>query len=288
MITNSGCKIEKLPSLKEVLVKHSIFTKKSLGQHFLLDAVLLDRIAKAAGDLTHVTVIEVGPGIGGLTRALLQNGAKQVIAIEKDERCIHALKEIEEAAEGRLQVIVGDALAQPISSLLEGNEKAKIVANLPYNVATVLLLQWLDEIKHIESFTLMFQKEVAERIVAEPDSKAYGRLSVISQWLCEVYSLFDITPGAFVPPPKVMSSLIALKPRKEPLAKANKAMLERLTQAVFGQRRKMLRGSLKQLVNDPETVLANVSIDPTLRPERLTVPQFCALACVVEEIISKK
>jgi 16S rRNA (adenine1518-N6/adenine1519-N6)-dimethyltransferase len=224
-------------------------------------------------------VVEIGPGPGGLTRALLETAAARVVAIERDPRCIAALAELAALHPGRLTVVEGDALAIDATDAgsADGRPRA-IVANLPYNIATPLLLGWLRRIDRFASLTLMFQKEVAERLAALPGSRAYGRLSVIAQWLCEVRSLFDIPPQAFVPPPKVTSTVLRLIPRAAPLAPAEFPVMERVTQAAFGQRRKMLKGALRSLTADPVGLLAAAGIDPTARAETLTVEQFCALA----------
>jgi 16S rRNA (adenine1518-N6/adenine1519-N6)-dimethyltransferase len=264
-----------LPPLREVIARHGLSAKRGLGQHFLLDLNLTRRIARAAGDLAHGTVIEIGPGPGGLTRALLETGARHVVAVERDERCRPALEEIAEAFPGRLTIAMGDALAIGIGAL--GPPPRRIVANLPYNISTALLLRWLAEISAIASFTLMFQKEVAERLLATPRNKDYGRLSVLVQWLCEPRRLFDIPPRAFTPPPKVTSTVLQLTPRPKPLHPASKAALERVTAAAFGQRRKMLRQSLRALTPAAADLLAAAEIPGTARAEELTVEQFCAL-----------
>jgi len=268
-----------LPPLRETIARHGIAARRSLGQNFLLDLNLTRRIARAAGDLAGKTVVEVGPGPGGLTRALLESAAERVVAIERDPRCIAALAELSAAYAGRLTVVEGDALAIDAANAggADGRPRA-IVANLPYNIATPLLLGWLRQIDAFASLTLMFQKEVAERLAATPRRHAYGRLTVITQWLCDVRLLFDIAPQAFVPPPKVTSTVVRLVPRDTPLAAAEFAVLERVTQAAFGQRRKMLKGALRRLVADPAALLATSGIDPTARAEELSVEQFCALA----------
>jgi 16S rRNA (adenine1518-N6/adenine1519-N6)-dimethyltransferase len=269
-----------LPPLREVIARHGIAARKSLGQNFILDLNLTRRIARAAGPLDHATVIEIGAGPGGLTRALLAEGARRVIAVERDPRCLAALGELAAAYPGRLELVAGDALALDPVMLCE--KPRKIVANLPYNIATALLLRWLDRIRDYESLTLMFQREVALRLVAAPRSPAYGRLSVLVQWLTEPKILFDLPPRAFVPPPKVTSSVMGLTPRAAPLAPASKPVLERVTAAAFGQRRKMLRSSLKALGVPVEPLLARTGIAPTARAEELSVAEFCALARVVE------
>ena len=271
--------IEDLPPLREVIREHGLSARKSLGQNFLLDLNLTGRIARAAGPLEGVTAIEIGPGPGGLTRALLANGAKRVVAVERDERCVAALRQVAEAAPGRLTIVAGDALATDLRPFLDGGP-ARIVANLPYNVATALLINWITAEPwppFFDRLVLMFQREVAERLVAAPGSKTYGRLSVLSQWRTEPRILFDVHPSAFVPPPKVTSSVVQLVPRAAPLA-CNRRTLERVTEAAFGQRRKMLRQSLKSLGTDPLRLLAATGIEETRRAEEIPVAGFVALA----------
>lgn len=270
--------IDDLPPLREVIAEHGLDARKSLGQNFLLDLNLTSRIARSSGDLSNCTVVEVGPGPGGLTRALLAAGAKKVIAIEKDTRCLPALSQISEHYNGKLEVIEGDALKYNPADLADG--PIKIIANLPYNVGTQLLLGWLttDEWPPFwDSLTLMFQKEVGQRIVAETGSKAYGRLGVLANWRCHTDILFDLNPKAFTPPPKVVSAVVQLHPRKEPLACPLKA-LERVTAHAFGQRRKMLRASLKSLKPDAESRIEAAGLKPTARAEEIDVAGFVALA----------
>jgi 16S rRNA (adenine1518-N6/adenine1519-N6)-dimethyltransferase len=269
-----------LPPLRDIIARYGIAARRSLGQNFILDLNLTRRIARAAEPLDQVTVIEVGPGPGGLTRALLAEGARRVIAIERDPRCLAALGELASHYPGRLELVAGDALALDPAALCE--PPRKIVANLPYNIATALLLRWLDRIGEYQGMTLMFQREVAERLVAAPRSPAYGRLSVLVQWLTEPKILFDLPPRAFVPSPRVTSSVVALTPRALPLAPAAKPVLERVTASAFGQRRKMLRSSLKSLGLPVEPLLAATGIAPTARAEELSVAQFCALARALE------
>ena len=264
------------PPLREVIARHGLSARRSLGQHFLLDLNLTRRIARAAGPLQGAQVIEVGPGPGGLTRALLAEGAAHVHAIERDARCIAALRELEAAAPGRLTIIEGDAREIDAAALVPAPRR--IVANLPYNLATVLLRRWLSQADAFESLTLMFQKEVADRLAASPGGKTYGRLSILAQWLCEVRVLFEIPAAAFTPQPKVTSALVGLRPRAAPLAAAEIGVLERVTGAAFGQRRKMLRSSLRALGGDVGALLAATGIDPTARAETLTVVELCALA----------
>lgn len=265
-----------LPPLREVIRRHALGARKSLGQNFLLDLNLTGRIARAAAPLEHADVIEIGPGPGGLTRALLFAGARHVFAIERDRRCVAALAELADAFPGRLTIVEGDALTIDPAGL--ASPPRKIVANLPYNVATPLLLSWLRNIAAYESLTLMFQKEVADRLGGVRRSKAYGRLSVMVQWLCEVRALFDIPPAAFVPPPKVTSTVVRLVPRAAPRAPCRREDLERVLAAGFGQRRKMLRQSLKSLGVDAEALLAAGGVPSTARAEELSVEEFCALA----------
>src|SRR5262249_45699626 len=271
--------IDDLPPLREVIRRHDLMARKSLGQNFLLDLNLTARIARAAGPLEDVCVVEVGPGPGGLTRALLAEGARHVVAIERDPRCLAALAEIAAHYPQRLTVVEGDALEVDVRPPLTG-APARIVANLPYNVATPLLVNWLSVEPWppwYDAMVLMFQREVAERIVAKPGSKTYGRLSVLSAWRSESRILFDISPSAFVPPPKVTSSVVQLVPRPSPLP-CDRRALERVTEAAFGQRRKMLRQSLKSLGVDPAALLAEAGIDPTERAEQIPVDGFVALA----------
>ena len=272
-----------LPPLREVIARHGLGARKSLGQHFLLDLNLTGRIARAAPDLSRGTVIEVGPGPGGLTRALLAEGATNLVVVEKDRRCLEALAELAVAYPGRLEVVEGDALKMDLAAL--GPAPRQIVSNLPYNISTALLVRWLtalaDDPAAFSALTLMFQKEVAARLVAMPRSGPYGRLSVLTQWLCAARPLFDIPPRAFTPPPKVVSSVVALAPRAEPLAPASLAALEKVTAAAFGQRRKMLRQSLKSLGGDTARLFEATGIAPTARAEELAVEEFCALARLV-------
>jgi 16S rRNA (adenine1518-N6/adenine1519-N6)-dimethyltransferase len=268
-----------LPPLREVIAHHNLGARKSLGQHFLLDLNLTGRIARAAGDLSAGTVIEVGPGPGGLTRALLEAGARHVAAIERDDRAIAIQQEIAAAYPGRLEIIAADALQVDAATL--GEAPRKVVANLPYNISTVLLLQWLRRISAFDCLVLMFQKEVVDRLAAEPRSSQYGRLSVITQWLCEVRPLFNVDKRAFTPPPTVTSTVVRLEPRPQPLAPARFETLEQVTAAAFGQRRKMLRSSLKSL-GDSEALIAAAGLIPTARAEELSVPEFCALARAVD------
>ena len=270
-----------LPPLREVIAHYGLSARKELGQNFLLDLNLTGKIARAAGPLADVTIIEIGPGPGGLTRGLLANGAKRVIAIERDQRCIAALGEIAAHYPGRLEVIEGDALKTDFSALVAPGEPVRIAANLPYNIGTELLVRWIATDNwppFWQSLTLMFQKEVAERIVAAPSTGTYGRLGVLAGWRTEARILFEVPRQAFTPPPKITSAIVRLEPREKPLPAELKAM-ERLTQAAFGQRRKMLRQSLKPLGG--EALLNSADIDPTRRAETLSVEEFVRLANAV-------
>jgi 16S rRNA (adenine1518-N6/adenine1519-N6)-dimethyltransferase len=271
--------IDDLPPLREVIRRHSLSARKSLGQNFLLDLNLTARIARAAGPLDDATVIEIGPGPGGLTRALLAMGARHVIAVERDERVLPALEEIAQRYPGRLEIVCADAQHFDPRPWL-GARRAKIVANLPYNIATALLIDWLS----IEPWppwydmmVLMFQREVAERIVARENDEAYGRLGVLANWRAETKILFDISPAAFVPQPKVTSSVVRLVPRQTPEI-CDRRALEQVAAAAFGQRRKMLRQSLKSLAIDPARLVAAAEIDETRRPETVSVGGFVAMA----------
>jgi 16S rRNA (adenine1518-N6/adenine1519-N6)-dimethyltransferase len=271
--------IDDLPPLREVIRRHGLTPKKSLGQNFLFDLNLTARIARAAEPLENITVVEIGPGPGGLTRALLALGARRVVAIERDQRAIAALEEIGARYPGQLEIVAGDALRiDPRDQL--GPERARVVANLPYNIATPLLIGWLTAEPWppwYDSLLLMFQREVAQRIVATPGSKSYGRLSVLAGWRTEAKLLFDVAPSAFVPPPKVTSSVVRLTPRPVPLA-CQSIALQRVTEAAFGQRRKMLRQSLKTLGVDAGALLSEAGIEPTARAEEIPVEGFVALA----------
>jgi 16S rRNA (adenine1518-N6/adenine1519-N6)-dimethyltransferase len=275
--------IDSLPPLREVIAAHDLMAKKSLGQNFLFDLNLTRRIARAA-ECEGAVVYEVGPGPGGLTRGLLAEGADKVIAVERDERCLPALAAIAAAYPGKLTVVSADAMKIDETALLADHGVAgpvRVAANLPYNVGTALLIKWLTAPvwpPFFSSLTLMFQREVAERIVAAPGSEHFGRLSVLAQWRCATRMLFDVSRSAFVPPPKIVSTIVRLEPLAEPVAPAELAALEKVTAAAFGQRRKMLRQSLKTLTPDAEALLADAGIPATERPERLDVPAFAALA----------
>ena len=271
-----------LPPLREVIAQHGLSARKSLGQNFLLDLNLTGRIAREAGVRPGVSVLEVGPGPGGLTRSLLDAGAEQVIAIEKDERCLAALEDVAAAWPGRLTVHEADAMDIDEAALLaDVKGPIKVVANLPYNVSTQLLSKWLESETwppFFQSLTLMFQREVADRITAAPGSKAYGRLSVLAQWRTKPRRLFDVPPAAFVPAPKVTSSVVHFDVQGEPVAPANLKDLQKVVAAAFGQRRKMLRASLKSLGVPVDVLFEGTGISPEQRAETLSIADFCALA----------
>lgn len=277
--------IDDLPPLREVIRKYDLAPRKSLGQNFLFDLNLTARIARAAGPLEDVTVIEIGPGPGGLTRALLATGAARVIAVERDDRAIPALEDIAQHYPGRLEIVHDDAIDFDPVAILNG-KRAKIVANLPYNIATLLLTGWLTIDPWppwFDMMVLMFQREVAERIVAQENDDAYGRLGVLANWRTETKILFDIAPGAFVPPPKVTSSVVRLVPRAAPLPCPRRA-LEQVAAAAFNQRRKMLRQSLKPLGVDPALLTEAAGIDPTRRAETVSIAGFVAMANRLSEL----
>lgn len=271
--------IDRLPPLREVIARHGLSAKKALGQNFLLDLNLTAKIARVPGDLSASDVLEVGPGPGGLTRGLLAEGARRVLAVEKDARCLPALAEIAAACPGRLEVVEGDALALDLAGRL--TPPVRVVANLPYNVGTELLVRWLTPPAwppFWESLTLMFQKEVAERIVARPGSKAYGRLAVLAQWRTEARIALTLPPEAFTPPPKVSSAVVHLTALPGPRFPADPAVLSRVVAAAFNQRRKMLRASLRGLAPDIEALIEAAGLRPTARAEEIPVEGFCALA----------
>jgi 16S rRNA (adenine1518-N6/adenine1519-N6)-dimethyltransferase len=278
--------LDDLPPLREVIRRHDLSAKKSLGQNFLLDLNLTARIARTGGPLEGITVVEIGPGPGGLTRALIASGARRVVAIERDSRAVAALAEIAVHYPHRLTVLEADALEEmswheaPLPCPTSSQAPTRIVANLPYNIATALLLRWLfvePWPPWYDALVLMFQREVAERIVARPGDKQYGRLAVMAGWRTQARIMFDVASSAFVPPPKVTSSVVRLLPRATPLP-CNLAALERVTAAAFGQRRKMLRQSLRALIPDPQPIIAAAGIDPTARAEEIAVEGFVALA----------
>jgi 16S rRNA (adenine1518-N6/adenine1519-N6)-dimethyltransferase len=270
-----------LPPLKEVVARHGIAPSRALGQHFLFDTNITDKIVAAAGDVQTGAIYEVGPGPGGLTRSLLNAGARKLVVVENDQRCFAALEELSKAFPGRMRILQADATI--VNEAQYAPVGTKIVANLPYNISTPLLLKWLKDAKRYASMTLMFQKEVALRLVAAPSTGDYGRLSVMTQWLCEAKRLFDVEPGSFVPAPKVTSSVVQLTPRAEPLAPARREHLEKVVAAAFGQRRKMLRVALKTLNTNADQMLAAAGVNPQARGEELTVEQFCALALAYQK-----
>jgi 16S rRNA (adenine1518-N6/adenine1519-N6)-dimethyltransferase len=280
-----------LPPLRDVIAAHGLAAKKSLGQNFLLDLNLTRRIARAAGPLEGATIYEVGPGPGGLTRALLMEGASRVIAVERDARCIAALQDIAKAYPGRLEIVEDDALAIDETKLLRAQNVSgplRIASNLPYNIGSALLVKWLTQGSwppFWESLTLMFQREVAQRLVAQPGNKDYGRLSILTQWRARPRILFDVSPQAFTPPPKVTSAIVRIEPLPSPTADARLEDLEAVTKAAFGHRRKMLRQSLKTLSPDAAALLARAGLNPEERAERLTIAQFAALARARRETV---
>lgn len=269
------CDIDSLPPLRDVIAEHELQARKALGQNFLLDLNVTDKIVRAAGDLSGVTVFEIGPGPGGLTRSLLKSETKKVIAVEFDARAIEALQSLKAAAGGRLDIIHGDAMNTDLTALVGGPRA--IVANLPYNIATPLLISWLRQIYQsgaFESMTLMFQKEVAERIAARPGDKNFGRLAVLAGWLCNVKKAYDLPPSAFTPPPKVSSSVVHLTPKEREQDGPSFEAVEKVTEAAFGQRRKMIRSSLKAYL----PVIESLGIDKTLRAENLSIEDFLRIA----------
>ncbi len=268
-----------LPPIQELMAVHNIVPTKALGQHFLLDQNITDKIVRYAAIPANSTVFEIGPGPGGLTRSLLASEAEQIHAIEKDDRCMGLLQAMQDAAGARLSVHHKDALEVSLPAMAAAPRC--VVANLPYNVGTALILNWLDDV-HVDpsayhSLTLMVQQEVAERMAAQPYSKAYGKLSILAQWLCDVHIVMEVPPSVFVPPPKVMSAVVQLVPRQARLD-MDKAALERITHKAFQQRRKMLRGSLKGLHPNPEAWLEQAGIDPTLRADQLDIAGYGKLA----------
>ncbi|MDB3861535.1 16S rRNA (adenine(1518)-N(6)/adenine(1519)-N(6))-dimethyltransferase RsmA [Paracoccaceae bacterium] len=274
--------MDNLPPLKDIISKYEIRAKKSLGQNFLLDLNLTSKIARYAGNLKQSDVLEIGPGPGGLTRSLLNEGARQVVSIEKDNRCIAALEEIQSVFPSRLRLLQGDALSMNVTQYL--TDPIKIIANLPYNIGTELLVRWLNS-KNWPSFwqsmTLMFQKEVANRIVARPGSKEYGRLSVMSQWRCNTKIAFNIPATAFTPPPKVESAVVHFEALNEPKFPAEVDKLEFVVSKAFNQRRKMLRGALKGHFINVEEGLFSIGVLPTKRAENITVQEYCAMSQIL-------
>ena len=274
--------MEKLPPLKDVISKHKLSAKKSLGQNFLLDLNLTSKIARYAGNLEQYDVLEIGPGPGGLTRSLLNEGARKVVAIEKDTRCIAALEEVQTRFTGKLKIVEGDALSTEVRQYL--THPVQIIANLPYNIGTELLVRWLNSTtwpSFWQSMTLMFQKEVANRIVASPGSKAYGRLSVMAQWRCNTKIAFNIPATAFTPPPKVESSIVHFEALKKPRFPAEVNKLEFVVSKAFNQRRKMLRGALKGYFQNVEEGLLAIGVLPTKRAENVTIQEFCEMSQIL-------
>ena len=272
-----------LPPLRDVISQHGLSTRKELGQNFLLDLNVTDKITRLAGDIQGHDVLEIGPGPGGLTRSLLAAGARRVVAVEKDDRCIAALEQVAKFYPNRLSIQNTDAMTFDAAAHLHA--PIRVVANLPYNIGTELLVRWLSPAHwppFWNSLTLMFQKEVAERIIAPAGSKKYGRLSVLAQWRSEAHIVMTLPPTAFIPPPKVHSAVVHLKRLEAPRYPADFVLLQKIVKTAFGQRRKMLRSSLKSLSGHIETHLEAVSIAPTSRAEELTIKQFCALACQLE------
>lgn len=274
-----------LDSLTDVVRRFDLRTHKSLGQNFLLDLNITRKIARSAGNLKGRTVIEIGPGPGGLTRALLLEGADRVIAIEKDARCVAALQEVVAASQGRLQVLEGDALTTRLTPFIQG--PTKIVANLPYNIATPLIMAWLQEAASFESFTLMLQKEVGNRFEALPRTKAYGRVSILAQWKAQVETLFDVPPHVFSPPPKVMSSVVSFVPYPRPLYDVPAPLLDRLLKLSFAHRRKVLRANLKELSPSIPALLEQMGLSPNVRAEELTLETYCRLVLELQDPLEK-
>lgn len=267
-----------LPSTSDLIKKHGLLAKKSLGQNFILDKNFTDKIARSAGDLTDYEVLEIGPGPGSLTRSILDAGAKKLTVIEMDERCIAALNELKEFYGERLEIIQGDALKFDEAQLFATDKKFKIIANLPYNIGTVLIFKWLKNVDKIASMHLMLQKEVVERIVAKPNDNHYGRLAVMVNFLCQTKMVFTVNKSVFTPPPKVTSAIVEIIPREKPLADVEFTKLERVVAAAFNQRRKMLKSSLKSIFQNPEEILKAAGINPEARPENLKIEEFCKIA----------
>lgn len=265
-----------LPSTSELIKKYSLNAQKSLGQNFILDKNFTDKIARAAGDLSDFTVLEIGPGPGSLTRSILDAGVKKLICVEKDSRCLEALGELKDFYGERLEILEGDALEIDETKLIEG--KFKIIANLPYNIGTTLIFKWLKIYDKISSMHLMLQKEVVQRITAKPGDNHYGRLAVMVNFLCETKMVFTVSNTVFTPPPKVTSAIVQIIPREKPLADVDFKKLERVVAAAFSQRRKMVKAGLKMAFPNPEEVLNECGIRPDLRAENLTIEQFCKLA----------
>jgi 16S rRNA (adenine1518-N6/adenine1519-N6)-dimethyltransferase len=265
-----------LLTTSELIKKYGLDAKKSLGQNFILDKNFTDKIARSCGDLTNCEVLEIGPGPGSLTRSILDAGAKKLIVIEKDERCLQALDELKNFYGERLEIISADALEISEEKLFAG--KFKIIANLPYNIGTVLLFKWLKIPHKISSMHLMLQKEVVDRIVAKPGDSHYGRLAVMVNFLCETKKVFEVSRTVFTPPPKVTSAIVEITPRAQPLYDIDFKKLERVVAAAFNQRRKMIKSSLKAINKDAEIILRELNINPELRAENLTIEEFCRIA----------
>ncbi|MBP7709922.1 MAG: 16S rRNA (adenine(1518)-N(6)/adenine(1519)-N(6))-dimethyltransferase RsmA [Rickettsiales bacterium] len=267
-----------LPSTSDLIKKYGLDAKKSLGQNFILDKNFTDKIVRAAGDLSEFEVLEIGPGPGSLTRSILDLGVKKLISIEKDQRCLEALAELKNFYGDHFKIIEGDALEIDETTLFTSDKKFKIIANLPYNIGTVLLFKWLKIAPKISSMHLMLQKEVVDRITAKPNTNHYGRLAVMVNFLCETKMVFKVSPSVFTPPPKVTSAIVEIIPREKPLADVDFEKLGRVVAAAFNQRRKMIKSGLKSVFENPEEVLKEVGIKPDLRPENLTIEEFCRLA----------
>jgi len=272
-----------LLTTSEIIKKYDLLAKKSLGQNFILDKNFTDKIVRAAGDLSQSLVLEVGPGPGSLTRSILDAGAKKLVSIEMDPRCINALQELKNFYGDQFKIVEGDALKIDEPKLLTTYHSPlttnfKIIANLPYNIGTLLIFKWLKNADKISSMHLMLQKEVVERIVAKPGDNHYGRLAVMVNFLCETKMLFTVNRNVFTPPPKVTSAIVEIIPRAKPLAEADFNKLEKVVAAAFSQRRKMVKAGLRSIFKNPEEILAEVGIDPNLRAEKLTIEQFCKLA----------
>lgn len=267
-----------LPSTSELIKKYGLDAKKSLGQNFILDKNFTDKIVKSVGDISDYEVLEVGPGPGSLTRSILDAGVKKLISIEKDQRCLAALEELQDFYGDRFQIINDDALKMSESDFISGKKKFKIIANLPYNIGTVLLIKWLRIAPQISSMTLMLQKEVVQRIVAKPGTKHYGRLAVMTNFLCDSKMVFTVNKSVFIPPPKVTSAILQVTPYERPLFDVEFDKLEKVVAAAFNQRRKMIKSALKTTFDNAENILIDLEINPELRAENLTIEDFCKLA----------
>lgn len=267
-----------LLSTSDLIKKYQLNARQSLGQNFICDKNFTDKIAKSAGDLSEFMVLEIGAGPGGLTRSILDAKVKKLVVVEKDQRCIFALKELKNFYGARLEIIEADALNFEELAYFEKGQKFKIIANLPYNIGTVLIFKWLKIIEHIESMHLMLQKEVVERIIAKPNNKSYGRLAVMINFLCESKMLFSVNKSVFTPPPKITSAIIEIIPRNKPLANADFSKLEKVVACAFNQRRKMIKSALKPIFSNSEEILRQAEINPTLRAESLKTEDFCRLA----------